>query len=239
MAGYGQFCPVAKTAEVFAERWTPLILRELCCGPAQFNDLRRRLPLMSKTLLTQRLRDLEHHGVVSITSKPTGPGHIYALTAAGEEFRAVIEALSLWGQRHAQHILTPEDFDPHFLLLSIQGQIPREACPAERFVIRFDFRNIHAARHATRSWWILLMHPHVDVCMKNPGHPVDVVVAADIEAFTRAWMGYIGLADEAARRGIAMEGRPEAAERVRRLLGLFDRPHERRFVFAPRPPPDA
>lgn len=61
MASYGQFCPVAKTSELFAERWTPLVLRELCCGPAQFNDLRRRLPLMSKTLLAQRLRDLEQH----------------------------------------------------------------------------------------------------------------------------------------------------------------------------------
>jgi DNA-binding HxlR family transcriptional regulator len=29
MRGYGQFCPVAKGAEVFAERWTPLVLREL------------------------------------------------------------------------------------------------------------------------------------------------------------------------------------------------------------------
>jgi len=239
MAGYGQFCPVAKTCELFAERWTPLILRELCCGPAQFNDLRRRLPLMSKTLLAQRLRDLEHSGVIVIAAKATGPGHIYALTPAGEEFRPIIAALSLWGQRHTQTMLRPEDFDPHFLLQSLSADIPRAACPARRFVIRFDFHNIPAARTAQRSWWVVLMHPHVDLCMKDPGHPVDVAIAADIEVFTRAWMGYLGLADAPARRGIAFEGPPEAVERARALMGLFDRPHERRFTFAPQDIPAA
>ena len=102
MKGYGQFCPVAKTAEVFAERWTPLIIRELCCGPAQFNDLKRRLPLISKTLLTHRLRELEASGIISISHKEKGRGYIYCLTDAGEEFRPLIEMMSLWGQRHAQ-----------------------------------------------------------------------------------------------------------------------------------------
>ncbi|MEO3472200.1 helix-turn-helix domain-containing protein [Roseomonas sp. CAU 1739] len=233
MPGYGQFCPVAKTCELFAERWTPLIVRELCCGPAHFNDLRRRLPLMSKTLLAQRLRDLEFHGVISITTKPAGPGNVYALTAAGEEFRPIIEALSIWGQRHTENILRPEDFDPHFLLASVSSQIPRSAFPAGRFVIRFDFRNIPAARTALRSWWFVFMHPHIDLCMKDPGHPVDVVIAADLETFTRAWMGYIGLAGDDARQAIAFEGAPDATERAKALLGIFDRPRERRLVYGP------
>jgi hypothetical protein len=44
------------------------------------------------------------------------------------------------------------------------------------------------------------MHPHADLCMKDPGHPVDVVIAADLETFTRTWMGYLGLADSQVRR---------------------------------------
>ena len=50
MKGYGQFCPVAKAAEVFAERWTPLVIRELLTGSVHFNDLHRGVPLMSRTL---------------------------------------------------------------------------------------------------------------------------------------------------------------------------------------------
>ena len=59
MKGYGQFCPVAKGAEVFAERWTPLVLRELLCGSTHFSDLHRGVPLMSRSLLSLRLKQLE------------------------------------------------------------------------------------------------------------------------------------------------------------------------------------
>ena len=44
MRGYGQFCPVALGAEVFAERWTPLLLRELLAGSHRFSELQRGLP---------------------------------------------------------------------------------------------------------------------------------------------------------------------------------------------------
>ena len=50
MSGHGQFCPVAVASEVFAHRWTPLIVRELAHGPAAFNDLHRGMPRISRTL---------------------------------------------------------------------------------------------------------------------------------------------------------------------------------------------
>ena len=59
MKGYGQFCPIAMACETFAERWTPLILRELLAGSRRFNEIRQGLPLISRTLLGQRLRELE------------------------------------------------------------------------------------------------------------------------------------------------------------------------------------
>jgi hypothetical protein len=62
---------------------------------------------------------------------------------------------------------------------------------------------------------------------------VDVVIAADLETFTRAWMGYVGLADGVARQGIGFAGAPDATERAKALLGLFDRPRERRLVYGP------
>ena len=65
MKGHGQFCPVAVASEVFAHRWTPLILRELFAGSTHFNELKRGLPLISKTTLAQRLRALEEAGVLT------------------------------------------------------------------------------------------------------------------------------------------------------------------------------
>ena len=64
MKGYGQFCPVALAAEVFAERWTPLILRELLSGARRFADIHRGVPRMSRNLLCQRLDTLAHIGII-------------------------------------------------------------------------------------------------------------------------------------------------------------------------------
>ena len=65
MPGYGQFCPIAQAAEVLTERWTPLVIRELALvGSHRFNDIQRGVPLMSSSLLTKRLRQLERAGIV-------------------------------------------------------------------------------------------------------------------------------------------------------------------------------
>jgi len=45
---YGQFCPVAVASEIFAERWTPVILRELVLGSRRFNDIHRGVPRISR-----------------------------------------------------------------------------------------------------------------------------------------------------------------------------------------------
>src|SRR5436305_1204560 len=96
---YGQFCPVARGAEVFAERWTPLIVRELLNGSHRFSELQLGLPRISRNLLTQRLASLVSAGVVERRPAERGRGFSYHLTSAGEELRAVVEALGAWGYR--------------------------------------------------------------------------------------------------------------------------------------------
>ncbi len=90
MRPYGQFCPVAKAAEVFAERWTPLIVRELTCGDYRFNELEHGLPGISRSLLSQRLRALERAGIVERQTGTTDRAVRYRLTPAGQELSAVV-----------------------------------------------------------------------------------------------------------------------------------------------------
>ena len=68
MTSYGSFFPVARAAEIVAQRWTPRVLRELMVGNRRFNDIRRGVPLMSPALLARRLRAL-----VEVCS--ADPGH--------------------------------------------------------------------------------------------------------------------------------------------------------------------
>lgn len=77
MKSYNQFCPVAKAAEVFCARWTPLILRELATGSTRFSQIQRGVPLASPTLLSRRLSELEAEGVVERRRAPGGRGWTY------------------------------------------------------------------------------------------------------------------------------------------------------------------
>src|SRR5215208_7939455 len=67
MKTYGQFCPIARASEILAERWTPIILRNLFLGCTTFNEIAAGAPLLSRALLTKRLRELERVGVIEIS----------------------------------------------------------------------------------------------------------------------------------------------------------------------------
>jgi DNA-binding HxlR family transcriptional regulator len=80
MHGYGQFCPVAQALEVVGERWTLLIVRELLTGNYRFGEILHGVPLMSRSLLAQRLKALEDAGLIERRERAAGNGHEYALS---------------------------------------------------------------------------------------------------------------------------------------------------------------
>src|SRR5919112_2462843 len=134
--GYGQFCPVAVASEVFAERWTPIILRELFAGSNQFNQIHRGIPLISRALLARRLKELEAAGVIVKEALPDHHGHHYLLTEAGKEFRPVIEALGTWGQRWTVRVQR-KNLDAGFLMWNVRRRIARELLPDRRVLVCF------------------------------------------------------------------------------------------------------
>jgi DNA-binding HxlR family transcriptional regulator len=69
MRNYGQFCPIARGSEILAERWTPIILRNVLMGCHTFNQIAVGAPGLSRALLTRRLHELEHAGVIQIRPK--------------------------------------------------------------------------------------------------------------------------------------------------------------------------
>jgi DNA-binding HxlR family transcriptional regulator len=213
MKGYGQFCPVAKAAEIFAERWTPLVLRELVCGSHRFSHLHRGVPLMSRTLLAQRLVQLEDAGIIRSAARTKGRGREYFLTPAGEELRPVIEGLGEWGQRWARSQIRPEDLDPGLLMWDIRRRVNTERLPDRRVVVQFDFRAVPKTVRSPATFWLILEQRDVDVCLKHPGFEIDLLVDADLVALTKAWMGDLRLAD-AMRSGLVRVEGPTALVRA-------------------------
>jgi DNA-binding HxlR family transcriptional regulator len=203
MHGYGQFCPVAVACEVFAERWTPLIVRELFAGSRRFSEIRRGMPLISRALLTQRLRHLEDVGVIE--SRPVGRGREYCLSQAGAEFHGIIEGLGNWGQRWVHGRASAENLDASLLLWNMRRRLAVDRLPDRRVVVRFDFRGVPAGRGPVTAW-LVVTRKDIDVCLKDPGYGVDLVVAADLGTFTRVWLGDVSFDQAVRSRRISLEG---------------------------------
>lgn len=216
--GYGQFCPVAKASEVFANRWTPLILRELLAGMHAFNDIRRGVPLVSTAVLVTRLRELEDRGIVERRPRAGGTEHDYWLTPAGEAFGPVVSALNHWGLVHGRDRITPGDLDPTVLLWAWRRRVGRAALPDRRVVVQFEFSGVPANRTRFRTLWLVLERSDVEVCIKNPGFPVDAVFRGDIGQFVAAYLGHVGWR-ELLGRSLSIDP-PEMADRLCRWLRI-------------------
>lgn len=199
--GYGQFCPVALAAEVLAERWTLLIVRELLNGSARFNEIRRGVPRLSPTLLKQRLETLEHSGIVVRNADGDGAPN-YRLTDAGTALAPVVNTIGEWGQRWARD-LKPPDLDPAALVWAMHRRLNSSAMPAGRTVIEFEF--IDARPHERRFW---LMHSagEVDVCLKHPGFETDVRVVTRVRTLVEIWRGLRSIKDELRAGSLKLSG---------------------------------
>ena len=127
MADYGQFCSVARAHEAIGGRWTLLVVRELLCGSRRFNDIRRGIPRISRTMLSERLQDLVHVGAVIRIEGEHGPE--YTLTEAGRELMGIVGALGTWGQRWLPRQAGSEDLDLEPVLVDMQRRVRLEALP--------------------------------------------------------------------------------------------------------------
>src|SRR5256712_12218182 len=198
MDGYGQFCPVARASEVFAERWTPLILRELMSDRHHFNEILKGLHGASPTLLGERLRRLERAGIVETRPNPGGRGSTYYLTPSGTQLAAVVRALGAWGQQWLE--LRREHCDPDGLMWAGFTHLAPESPPAERQAGRFEFRE------PRRTYWLVLRRPDPDLCFNDPGFCDDVVVRGDLESLVRAYLGPLELRDALVGRLLEVDG---------------------------------
>lgn len=216
MKGYGQFCPVAKAAEIVGERWSILVIRELAAGSDSFNDLKKGLPLLSPTLLSTRLKSLESAGVLKKVALSRG-GSRYLLTKAGEELAKVIWQLGTWGHRWARSDLSEKDLDPSMLMWDVRRTLNKEYFDSkQRTVILVEFTDYTSRM---RFWWLVIDRSEVDVCLKDPGYEVQLQITTDLRTLTAVWMGDSTMSREIRRRNIQLSGSGRLKEDIGTWLG--------------------
>jgi len=206
--GYGQYCPLSLASELLTQRWTILIVSRVMAGCARFNAIRRGLPQISPTLLSQRLEELEQVGILQARPSRDGPWREYSLTPAGEDLRPLVDAMALWGQRWARD-MSLEDLDPAFLVWSMHTRIDADALPPGRTVVRFGFTG---APSDCRRFWLVCEDGSTDMCLKDPGYDVDLRVESDLRTFVEAWRGFRDFRSEIRAGRIRLNGPAELRE---------------------------
>jgi DNA-binding HxlR family transcriptional regulator len=195
MKDYAQYCPVALASSVIAERWTPLIIRELVIGGRRFNEIDRGLPGISRSLLKQRLDHLERKGVVERVQLPTG--HEYHLTPAGRDLEGVIMAVGEWAVRWMFSEPEPREVDPVTLTWWMSRRLVTAALPDRRVVLQFDYTGDDPTRI-----WLVIERREPSVCTDPPGFDSDVVLTTEPVALMRVFSGITTYA--AARKADAL-----------------------------------
>lgn len=172
MRTYGQYCPIARAAEVVTERWTPLIVRNIHAGCGTYGQILAGAPGLSHTLLTRRLRHLTRVGIISVRPKARGPGVRYELTDAGRDLWPVLSALGAWGEQWIE--LRDEHTNPRFLLWTWSTTyLAHVNLPDRRVVVRFQLADRPANE---RVIWLIVDPTGAEVCTKHPGFDEDLVV---------------------------------------------------------------
>lgn len=200
--GYGQYCPFALAAELLCERWTLLVISRVIDGCARFNEIHRGVPKISATLLSQRLKQLEHAGLIVRKKVKNERGHIYVLTDAGRDLDPIIMSLAVWGQKWSRD-MENDDLDPAFLAWSMHTRLNLEKMPEERTVLEFAFTGY---QKGIFRFWLIVEKGSADMCLKYPGFESDLVIHAEIRRFVEAWRGFRDLRQEIANGNIRLEG---------------------------------
>jgi DNA-binding HxlR family transcriptional regulator len=189
MKSYGQFCPVAKAAEILGDPWAILIVREMLLGGDRFSRLQRGMPRISPTVLTTRLKELEANGVIAKRQVSGKRGHEYRLTPAGRELSGLIEAYAVWGMRWARDEMDQDDLDITCLMFDMQRGIDTSAFPDGETVLQFTCPDLDQFSR----WWLVCADSAIDLCYEDPGKDVDCYITAPSKMLIQAWMGDVPL----------------------------------------------
>lgn len=204
MKTYGQYCPIARTSELFAERWTPIIVRNLLAGCRTFTELREGAPGIPKALLADRLLTLEQQGVVERRPQLAHRGSWYELTERGRELKRICDAMGEWGARWLE--IEPHHLDPAYVLWATCRLVDVGKIPRSGVVVRFDL--LDAPR---RKFWMLLQQPRSEICTAYPGRSEDLIVRTDAETLVQWNLRRLTL-QEARRSGrLEIDGSPALA----------------------------
>jgi DNA-binding HxlR family transcriptional regulator/putative sterol carrier protein len=206
---YGEGCGIAHALDLVGERWALLVVRELLLGPKRFTDLRAGIAHVSPNVLSERLRELEHVGVVSRRKLgPPARAWVYELTEWGRELEPAVLALGRWGA-HSPYLPVEAGMSTDSQVLALRTVF--DAAAAEGLEASFELR-IDGDR-----FWATVSDGRFEIARGEAMDP-DALIEVDQRNLAAVLWGGRRFAEARRSGDLRVTGKVEAA---RRFLGLF------------------
>jgi DNA-binding HxlR family transcriptional regulator len=187
---YGDYCPISTGVDVLGDRWTPLIIRELMVGATGFNEIHRGIPRASRTLLAQRLRQLERWNLVERSGAERGRPGRYRLTEPGQALTPIVWAMGHWAAEWCFDDPADEDCNG----ISLIWRLHQDAIPAKLPTTRTVVQMVLTGTGGGQGW-LDINDGAVTVCRDDQGYDVDLVVEADTRQMHRWLTGRVSFRD--------------------------------------------
>ncbi|MFT5452198.1 MAG: DNA-binding HxlR family transcriptional regulator [Enterobacterales bacterium] len=203
---YGQYCPLAMSAEFLCNKWTMLLLREFLFGSKSFNNLARGVPRMSRTLLSSRLKELVEIGIITRTEKDSKSQIEYKLTDAGKALEPVVMSMANWGQEWLAIEPSLENIDANLLMWDIRrNTVPLAGLP-DPFIVHIFLTDTPENKS---NHWLVYEKGAVDLCHIDKGFNVSVAIEVEAVKLTKIWMGWEDFQDAIDNEDIVLRGPKE------------------------------
>ena len=206
---YAQYCPVARALELVGERWTLLVARELLLGPRRFADLMSGLPGISTAVLSGRLRQLEHAGLVAKrTLPPPAASTVYELTDAAGGLATVLAAMAQWGRELLGRPRPDDQVQSVWLVLGGAVTATASNLPDDSsYELRIDGESGQETFHI-RSHGGHLQPAH------GPAPNADAVITMDVATLVALTNGDVDVHDRQTERRVVVEGDHDRARQL-------------------------
>jgi DNA-binding HxlR family transcriptional regulator len=206
MRSYDEYCSIAKSLDVVGDRWTLLIVRELWLrGECRYTDLRNGLPGIATNLLADRLRELEHAGVIARRDAPPPIATtLFHLTPRGEQLRPVLHGLMQWGLPLMTEQAPDDAVRSHWLAGALDLMLTDR---------RPDASPVTLELRTGDQPIVIATHDGAIRTQLGPADQPDATLAGPPMAILGLLLGLLELADAKAK-GVDLQGDPSILDRI-------------------------
>ncbi len=186
---YGEACPVSMATSILAERWTLQIIREMFLGSTKYSQFQKYMPNISPTLLKNRLRTLEDHGIIIRKKTATQGRYDYYLTPSGKALGPILTEVGKWGMRFANSGMTEKENTVYGLMRDLSGALDIGELPSCNVTLQFNF----ADNSESPKQYINIHNGQAQFCSQNMGFEVDVYITTTLKDMTKIWYGELAM----------------------------------------------